>query len=192
MKSRILQEASMEIARRGLKFSVRALTARLGISTKTLYQHFASKERIIASIVVQAVDQMKDREKRLLNDPALSVKQKLYDALVVLPQGFAFSDIRVMKELRIAYPDQWAIMDDYLNKGWDNIRLLIREGVVSGDFRDFDVELFIRVYIGAMYQLMDHGVAGHNGLRLEDALARVVDFMLLGIYENHSSKEDSH
>lgn len=190
MKNRILQEATKEISHRGLKFSVRDLASRLGISTKTLYQHFASKEQIIASIVDQAVNQMKYRERDLMNDSSLSLKQKLYEALVVLPQGFAFNDIRVMKELRIAYPDQWAIMDDYLNKGWDNIRLLIREGTDNGDFRAFDVDLFIRVYIGAMYQLMDRGGDGHTGFRLEDALASVVDLLLRGIYEDRSLKEE--
>ncbi|QJD86977.1 TetR/AcrR family transcriptional regulator [Cohnella herbarum] len=191
MKNRILQEATKEILHRGLKFSVRDLASRLGISTKTLYQHFPSKERIIASIVEQAVNQMKDREKELMNDSSLPLKQKLYEALVIIPQGFVFSDIRVMKELQMAYPDQWAIMNDYLTKGWDNIRLLILEGTEKGDIRDFDVETFIRVYIGAMYQLMDHSVASPSGLRMEDSLSLVVDLLLRGIYADPSVKEGS-
>jgi AcrR family transcriptional regulator len=188
MKNRIIQAATKEIAHRGLKFSIRDLANELGISTKTLYQHFASKEQIVASIVEQAIGQMKEREQQVMKT-ALPLKEKLYEALVILPQGFAFSDIRIMKELQNAYPDQWTIMDEYLNKGWDNIRLMLQEGMDSGDLRVFDIETFIRLYVGAIYQLMDQSAADHRELALEEALARLVDLLLRGILAT-TSEED--
>ncbi|QMV43066.1 TetR/AcrR family transcriptional regulator [Cohnella cholangitidis] len=188
MKNRIVQAATKEIAQRGLKFSIRDLANRLGISTKTLYQHFASKELIVACIVEQAVSQMKERE-RLLMTAELPLTEKLYDALVIVPQGFAFSDVRVLKELQNTYPEQWAVMDDYLNEGWDNIRLMLQAGMDNGDLRAFDIETFIRVYVGAVYQLMDRGAAEARMLSLEEALARVVDLLLRGILAPTTSKE---
>ncbi|WP_256758895.1 TetR/AcrR family transcriptional regulator [Cohnella sp. WQ 127256] len=187
MKNRIVQAAIQEITLRGLRFSIRDLAHRLGISTKTLYQHFPAKEQIVSYIVEQSIRQMKDQEQELMSNIALPVKQKLFDALVMLPQGFAFSDIRLLKELQNAYPDQWVIVDGYINQGWDNIRLLIQEGITSGDFRPFDIEIFISVYIGALYQLMDHGIAGHNCVSLEKALSQMVDFLLRGIYQTQAS-----
>lgn len=74
MKNRIIQAATKEIALRGLKFSIRALANQLGISTKTLYQHFASKEQIVASIVEQAIGQMKEREQQVMKT-ALPLKK---------------------------------------------------------------------------------------------------------------------
>lgn len=94
-----------------------------------------------------------------------------------------------MKELQNAYPEQWTIMDEYLNKGWDNIRLMLQQGMDSGDLRVFDIETFIRLYVGAIYQLMDQSVADHRELALEDALARVVDLLLRGILATTSTED---
>ncbi|MCD9020271.1 TetR/AcrR family transcriptional regulator [Cohnella sp. NL03-T5] len=181
MKDRIAKAATHEILQRGLKFSIRDVSDRLGISTKTMYQHFESKEQLIGFIVEQSVLEMQEKEKELMGDASLSTGQKLNQALTVLPSGFAFSDIRALDELRKLYPEQWMKMDHYLTQGWDNIRLLINEGIANGELRQFDVELFIQVYIGAVYRLMDVQAVGLRGLKLEKALSDMVEFMLIGI-----------
>lgn len=180
MKHQIIQAAVQEIAHRGLKFSIRDLAGRLGISTKTLYQHFASKEIMIQYLVEQSVTDMKEKELSLLENRSLSLQEKLREMLIVIPQAFTFTDMRVLEELRKMYPGQWAILDEYLNQGWDNIRLLFQEGIARGEFRQFDSELFIQTYVGGVYQIMHNSRFGGKGL--QEALTGVVDLLLTGIY----------
>ncbi|MNI79660.1 hypothetical protein D3C73_1361330 [compost metagenome] len=66
--------------------------------------------------------------------------------------------------------------------------MLINEGISLGEFRSFDVELFIRVYVGAMYHLMDNQVGAPLHLSLEKALSETVSFLLVGIY-NHQFRD---
>jgi len=181
MKDRIREAAVQEIRRRGIKFSVRELAGSLGISTKTLYQHFASKEQLVADLVRHSIQGMRERESIVLNDASLSTERKLYEALIIVPQAFAFIDARLFHELKIAYPAQWRVLDEYMNKGWDNIRILVRQGVEEGSLRPFDVELFIDAYVGALYRMMDFEVSGSRGLPLDKALALTVDFLMYGI-----------
>lgn len=183
MKERIIQAATEAMMQWGLKFSIRDIASRLGISTKTIYQYFESKEHIISSILEETIQEMRDIEKELMNDSSLSIKQKLHKALVVLPSGFAFEDIRIMHELKQRYPEQWKIVDEYVSNGWVNIRLLVEEGVANGDLRSFDIDLFIQVYVGAIYQLMDQQAASRNRRSLEDALGQMVELLLTGIYK---------
>jgi AcrR family transcriptional regulator len=189
MKYRIAEAAVHEILQRGLKFSIRDVSGRLGISTKTLYQYFESKEQIISYIVKQSILEMKEKEQELMNDASLSTRQKLNRALIVLPRGFAFSDLRTLNELKKLYPHLWRTVDDYLNKGWDNIRLLVDEGIANGEIRPFDFELFIKVYVGALYHLMDGKATGHHDLSLEKTLASMVELLLTGIYRDRLTAE---
>lgn len=182
MKERIYQSAITEIMQRGLRFSIRDLASRLGISTKTLYVYFDSKEKIINYIVERSIQEMKEKEQEIMEDPTLSMKEKLHLSLVNIPQGVAFSNIHLLDDLHKMYPNQWAIVDEHLNRGWDGIRLLIAEGIANKELREFDVDLFIRVYVGAMYHLMDNEVSVNQHLSLEQALSGTVDLLLSGIY----------
>ncbi|WP_372629395.1 TetR/AcrR family transcriptional regulator [Cohnella sp.] len=183
MRDRIRQAAIQEVRQRGLKFSVRELANRLGISTKTLYQHYASKELLIAELADLSIAAMKEREAQVLNDAAMPLVRKLYETLIVVPQAFAFSDTRLLNELKNAYPVQWRVIDEYRNEGWDNIRQLIRQGIEEGALRPFDVDLFINAYVGAIYRLMDREAADarQGDLPLGETLARTVELLIYGI-----------
>lgn len=189
MKERIKQDAMREIGRRGLKFSVRELASGLGISTKTLYQHYESKEALIADIVEQAIIDMKAQESRVLGDASLSAARKLRDSLVNLPKGFAFTDIRVLQELKTSYPTQWRAYDEYMNQGWDNIRGLIRDGIAEGELRPFDPDTFIHAYIGVLYRMMDVQAAAQSALTMDKALGPTVDLLLYGILSDNRKEE---
>lgn len=188
MKNKIAQAAIQEIMQRGLRFSIRDLTGRLGISTKTLYQHFESKEQIIAFLVEQSVLDMQRSEREIINNPKLTTQQKLFEALVTIPSGYAFSDLRAINELKNGYPDQWRMMDDYMNQGWDNIRLLVQTGVEEGVLRPFDIDLFIGLYAGGLNYFMDNHAAAHHGLTLEKALQEMVKIMISGICVDQTVK----
>lgn len=181
MKERIYQSALLEISQRGLKFSIRDLASRLGMSTKTVYCYFDSKEAIIHYIVNQSIQEMKEQEQAIMMDTTLSLKQKLYLALVNIPQGVAFTSTHLLNELQKLYPEQWKIVDEHLTREWEFIRIVMREGILSGELRSFDVDLFIHVYVGAMYQLMDQQVPMQHALSLKDALSETVELLLFGI-----------
>ncbi|MCR2803988.1 TetR/AcrR family transcriptional regulator [Paenibacillus soyae] len=183
MKERIAQAAAEEMARRGLKFSIREIAASLGASTKTIYQHFESKEQILGYILERAVDEMRESERKIMNDGTLSVQHKLRQALLVLPNAFVFHDIRILHELKQRYPEHWRTVDAYVNQSWDQIRLLFEEGATDGVIRQVDVELFIQVYVGAFYRIMeDSGSVSRKGYSFEQALEGMVDLLLEGVW----------
>ncbi|CAM3599242.1 TetR/AcrR family transcriptional regulator [Marinicrinis lubricantis] len=191
MKENIIQAVTKEIHQRGLRFSIRDVASQLGISTKTVYQHFESKEQMISSIVEHAVKDMMDIEKEVMANDTLSLQEKLYRALTVLPRRFVFQDVRILDELRQRYPQQWKVLDDYMNNGWNGILLLVEQGVEEGALKPFDMELFISVYVGALYQLMDQKRSDSRRMSLEEALAGMVDFLMYGITKQSPGKSYS-
>lgn len=105
MKEKIIQAALEEMMQGGFKFQIRDIAVRLGISTKTIYQNFASKEEMIGTIVEHCIMDMKASEHTLMQDSSLNLIQKLRQALAILPRGFVFRDLRIIQELRLRYPE---------------------------------------------------------------------------------------
>jgi len=181
MQHRIAEAAIEEIKQRGMKFTIRDVAARLGISTKTMYQHFASKTEIITYLIEQAIDEMKQSEEQLMKDRSLTLVQKMEQALLILPRAVAFMDIRALDELKKAYPTQWEQVDAYVQQGWNSIRLMVAEATEQQLIRPINMELFIHMYVGAFYQLMDQKTGTGNRLSLTEGLQGMVDILLHGI-----------
>ena len=57
MRSRIITAALVEMDEHGVRFTMNNLAARLGISKRTLYEHFDSKEVLVEAIVDAIITQ---------------------------------------------------------------------------------------------------------------------------------------
>lgn len=181
MIQKIMEAAKNEIMLRGLKFTIRDLAAALGVSTKTIYQHFDSKEAIISSLIRQAIDEMRESETVVLHDASMSAVQKLQSMLAAAPAWFHLGDVRVLQELKLRYPQQWAELDEHVSAGWDMVRQVVQAGIQEGSLRPFDLDLFIQVYVGGLYQLLDSKGGRRAGVPLEQALSRMVEMLVYGV-----------
>lgn len=68
MHHRIMDAAAEEISLRGVKFTMHDLAIRLGISKRTLYQCFSSKEELIESIIVAKLEDVKQQRDEVMRD----------------------------------------------------------------------------------------------------------------------------
>ncbi|CAM3806327.1 hypothetical protein [Marinicrinis lubricantis] len=117
----------------------------------------------------------------MIEDPSLPTLQKLKKMLAIQPRWFILSDIRVLKELKQRYPRQWADIDEHVTLGWARVRQVVKEGIQEGAIRPFDMDLFIQVYIGGLYRLLDGKDGRRDGLTMEQALVQMVELLLYGI-----------
>src|SRR5690606_19551406 len=117
-------------------------------------------------------------------------KRKLFEVLVMIPKGYAFSDIRSLNELKLMYPQQWRIMDEYLQLGWEQFRLLLEQGRKEGVLRPFDPYIFIDMYVGALNYYMDHRTAAErHGRPLAALLEETARILLQGVYTDQARCE---
>ncbi|WP_052410405.1 TetR/AcrR family transcriptional regulator [Paenibacillus durus] len=181
MKQRILAQAKQQIFKRGFRFTMAEMAKQCGISTKTIYECHASKEELIRELVEQAIDEVKKREQAILNDRKLGTMDKLQALLVLLPQDFQFFDITRLYELQRYYPEVWDILNPFLEEQWDGVMQMIEEGQAEGLLEKFNTSLFIQMYIGGLYRLMEQASANPGGLTLREALDELVDILLNGI-----------
>ncbi|UPK43729.1 TetR/AcrR family transcriptional regulator [Paenibacillus pabuli] len=182
VKERILDVARTEVIRSGFRFSMNDLSTQLGMSTKTIYELFSSKEDLLTALLDTSLAEIVEKEQQLLRDPSLSNRSKLRQSLVMLPADLVMFDLRRLSELQRYYPAVWSKLDRFIAGHWDEIRQLIQTGKASGELRAFDTEIFVQVYIGGLYRLMEHSASGSfNGGTLSAALQEMVDMLLEGV-----------
>ncbi|OIB01843.1 TetR family transcriptional regulator [Paenibacillus sp. LC231] len=181
MKERIVAAASHEIKRRGLRFTMGDLAKRLGMSTKTLYGWFPSKDVLISTIFREAIIELQEKEKDIMNNPDLNTLDKLERCLILIPTDFQFIGLNLITELQRYYPDQWKTLDEFLNKQWDSITELFEEGINQGLLRPFNSKVFIDLYVGGLYRLIEDSSENKSSITLQESLRDMGEILLSGI-----------
>ncbi|MBT2763420.1 TetR/AcrR family transcriptional regulator [Paenibacillus sp. ISL-20] len=186
MRDRIVEAASNEIMRRGLRFTMGDLAKRLGMSTKTLYGYFPSKDVLIATILHEAIVELQEKEKDIMGNPDLTTLDKLKQCLILIPTDFQFIGLNLITELQRYYPDQWKTLDQFLNKQWGNITELFHEGINQGWLRPFNTKIFIDLYVGGFYRLIEDSAANKSSMTLQEGLREMGEILLAGIIKREA------
>ncbi|WP_314590028.1 TetR/AcrR family transcriptional regulator [Paenibacillus terrigena] len=181
MKKRIMQQAQQEIYKSGFRFTMADMAKQCGISTKTIYQWYPSKEELIRDLVQHAIDEIKVLEQAILNDQMLNSMEKLKALLVMLPQDFQFFDMKRLYELQRYYPEVWEYLNSFMEEQWDGVDQIVAEAQTEGLLGTFNRMLFIQLYLGGLNRLMEQAYVNQIGLTIREALHEMVDMMIDGI-----------
>lgn len=176
-----MQQAQQEIFRSGFRFTIADIARQCGVSTKTIYEWYSSKEELIHDMVQQAIDEIKKREQAIIHDQTLNTMDKLRALLVLLPQDFQFFDIKRLFELQRYYPEVWKYLNSFMEEQWDGVKQIVAVAQAEGLLGTFNEELFIQLYIGGLNRLMEQASVNQVGLTLGEALDEMVDIMINGI-----------
>lgn len=190
LKERIIKVSISEAERKGFRFTMGDLAKQLGMSTKTLYSYYPSKEELLNEMIDLAIHELKLKENEILHDSTLNHLEKLQKCLVLIPADFTFAQLQYFEELQRYYPKQWETVDQFIHEQWTGITSLIDEGIVTNQIRPFNKEIFIEVYIGGLYRLMDHASKSRNMISLQDTMQEMVDILMLGILNGNVHKEN--
>lgn len=190
LKDRILKVSISEAERKGFRFTMGELAKQLGMSTKTLYGYYPSKEEILNEMIDLAIDELKMKEEEILHESALSLLEKLKKCLVLVPADFKFAQLQYLEELQRYYPKQWETLDQFIQEQWTGIFSLIDEGIATNQIRPFNKEIFIEVYVGGLYRLMEHASKNRNMISLQDTMLEMVDILMLGILKENIHEEN--
>ena len=76
LRNKILSNTIKVFNKKGLKLTMDDIAEQMGISKKTIYKYFDSKEDIFDQIVDYIFDGIKDREKEILNEEGLTIEER--------------------------------------------------------------------------------------------------------------------
>lgn len=157
------------------------LAARLGMSKKTLYVLFESKEALLLATVDAMFDEVKVSEAEILGRGDLSLAEKIRRLVVVLPDSYQTLDWTRLQGVEEKYPAMYRRIRQRLETGWEPTLDLLRQGVEQGVLRPFEPGLFRAVVEGAIEHFLSSDALEREGLGYVQAMDGMMDLLMEGI-----------
>jgi len=183
MRTRIMAAAMEEMNEHGVRFTMNSLAGRLGMSKRTLYENFESKEVLIEAILDAILLDIRSQRLLILKSPDIDIADKLKGMLLLKPQVFPRMEDRVKLDLRRYYPGMWKKAESSMREQWDWIEEILREGIDCGRFRNIYVPVVRKIIRGAVNETMDQEFLLEHKISFHDSIGHIIDILIHGIIE---------
>lgn len=180
MKTRIMHAFIEETQNNGIKFTMDDLARRLGISKRTLYEHYSSKVSLLDSIIEMTFQEFDAQTKDIIENPTLTLIEKIRNVIIVIPKHNEFYDLRILEQLERYYPEQWMRVKTELYQ-WDQLQALLEEGISQGIIVNRNIDLLMKVILEATNVTLDQKFFFEHSISMSEALETIVDMLLIGI-----------
>ena len=89
LQEQILEETLKIFNKKGLKFTMDDIARNLGISKKTIYTVFRTKEQLFLTMVDYIFDGIKISEQQVMDNEKLTVVEKIRKIFKVMPETYS-------------------------------------------------------------------------------------------------------
>lgn len=149
VKERIIKSALNLFWRYGIRSVTMDDIARdLGISKRTIYQHYSDKEAILALVIQEEIREQKCEMQKLEELAENPIEEAMY-ATVQMQETLAEMNPTLLYDLKKYYPNAWELFQNYKHEYIiRNIRDNLSKGIEMGLYRpdiDADVLSLLRV-----------------------------------------------
>lgn len=159
MRQRILETARNQFFNYGFKkVTIDEIAAELGMSKKTLYQHFPSKAHLLENVIDMTLQELRAKVDNILGDPEIEFLTKLQNIMTFVgSQAARFLRKPFMRDLQKYAPDVWYKLENFRKESiHTRFASLIEEGVRRGYFRnDVDQQIVVLVYFHAVQNIIN-------------------------------------
>jgi AcrR family transcriptional regulator len=182
MKIKILKATITVFNKKGLKLTMDDIAEQMGISKKTIYKHYDSKEEIFDQIVDYIFDDIKRREQEILDEEGLELEDRVRKLLAAFPERFTEIDFTKLGDLKAKYPKTYKKLTKRLDSGWEPTMALLEQGRKEGLYREgADFTIFKIMMDASIASLFEDGTLKKTKIKYVDCLNQIVDILLLGI-----------
>lgn len=188
LREKCIHQTIQLCSSQGLDFTMSQLAAQLGISKKTLYVLFVSKEALLLEVVNYMFDGVKASEAELLARQDLDLAEKLCRLVVVMPDSYKTLDWRRLQGVEEKYPAVYRQIRQRLESGWEPTLELLRQGMAKGVLRPFEPGLLRAIVEGTIEHLLASDALEREGLDYVQALDGMMDLLMDGIRKREEEK----
>lgn len=180
-REEILEGTLQAFNQKGLKFTMDDVARILQMSKKTIYTVFHDKEELFLAMVDYLFDCIKESERRVLENRALTTLEKIRMILGVMPEGYKEVDFRQLYLLKDKYPTIYRQVERRLETGWEATIALIERGIAEGVVRPVQIPILKLMLEAALEQFFQRDILIQHELSYQQALDEVVTILVDGI-----------
>jgi len=190
--SRILHQARAHFFAHGYcACTMDDLAAELGMSKKTLYVHFSSKEEIMRAVLDGLSREIRADAEALLANRHLGFAEKLRGFAEGMVQRLALLNPRTLRDLQRFAPELYQLTVEMRQKNIPYIfGRFIEEGQLAGKVRtDISPVFAVEFFLQAMQGLIQPATLDRLRLAPHDLLPRAIDLFFGGLLTPAGRKE---
>ena len=178
MREKIIDTAIEEFTKHGSKFTMNDVAKELGISKKTIYTIFESKQDVLVGIARDFTDMREAIEQ----DDSLDTLEKLERLFCAIPTKYYNIGLSRLFEVARKYPKQYRYLMEAVNQGWILAEQYLERGVREGKIRkDISVPVVMAMIRGTVTCFTESDILYKNGLTYEQGKEEMVQIIMKGI-----------
>jgi AcrR family transcriptional regulator len=196
LRDRIVAEARTLFQEHGYsKVSATEIAQALGISKKTLYKEFETKEDILKAVVLPKLEASAKELDNILSDPKLTYLERLRAMMTLIGMQYQRVSHVLVRDIYLHAPGVSEEILHYRERRIEKFAELLKQGVREGVFRaEIDPHVVLALYQAAVDGLMNPKTLVELPCTPRETFQNILTIMLEGIlreelrqeFKNHS------
>lgn len=192
-KQRIVDVSSRQFMENGIsKVTLDEIATELGMSKKTMYKFFPSKEDLLRAIVHAMMNGVRLRVEAVVNSDKPFL-EKAPQLLAVIGHQISTMSKQFLLDLQRFAPALWKEIDEFRRQRiLTSVRKMFIQAQEEGVFRkDLDIELFILVFVSSVQNIVNPQTLSQNSFSAAGALRGIFMIIFEGAMTDEARK-NSH
>jgi len=180
---RIIAAASKRFTEEGFSHvTVGEIAAGIGISKKTLYKHFRSKDELLVVVTQRLLDGIRGEFRSIVEGESCFL-EKLEMLVTFLGKRLTRFSRPLLSDIQRRSPQIWDRVQQFRrDRISHDFKGLLLRGVADGFVRrDVDIDLFLMAFIGAVEAVVNPAVLAELPLSVQEIIRSIMTVFLRGI-----------
>ena len=190
MQEQIIEKIEGKLFRDGFyKTTMDELASELGMSKKTIYKFFPSKDDLVMAIAKSFMKSLKRKIVNALNTDKNAI-EKLGELIKVLAKVSEKVSPTRMEEMKKHFPIIWNEIDNFRTKTmYENITKVIEQGVEEGLFINYPNSIVMNVLVGSIRNVVNPDFILNNSFSIIEAASFTFKIIIGGILTEKGKKQ---
>ncbi|MFA6455577.1 MAG: TetR/AcrR family transcriptional regulator [Bacteroidota bacterium] len=192
MKNRIYEAArEMFFANGFSKITMEEFAQSMGMSKKTIYKFFPSKEELVKEITREKLHSIHEQCECFRTDSSVEFMDRIKSTTNYLTAEMQKMKPQFFLDVQRTMPDLWKEVDSFRNeKVTNDFAQMVKQGVDLGIFRkDVNVQVFVLMYASAMQTVINPLALSHVPVSIDQAYQSAVTVFFEGMMTDEGRKK---
>lgn len=189
MQIKIIEQIEDRLFREGFyKTTMDDVASELGMSKKTIYKFFPSKEDLVMAIAKHFMNKMKGKIVPALNSDKNAI-EKLGELIKILTAASEKVSPNRMEEMKKHFPEIWNEIDSFRTKMmFENITKVINQGKTEGLFIDYPTSIVMNMLVASIRSVVNPDFILNNNFSIIEAARTAFKILIGGIVTEKGKK----
>ncbi|MCJ7553955.1 MAG: TetR/AcrR family transcriptional regulator [Ignavibacteriaceae bacterium] len=189
MQDKIIEQIEDKLFKEGFyKTTMDDVASELGMSKKTIYKFFPSKEDLVMAIAKHFMNSLKNKIVPALNSDKNAI-EKLAELINILATASEKVSTKRMEEMKRHFPGIWNEIDSFRTKMmFENITKIINQGKEEGLFLDYPTSIIMNMLVVSVRTIVNPDFILNNNFSIIEAARFAFKIIIGGIVTEKGKK----